>query len=596
MNYDANVFKAKANIKARNLWLIFALLLTANYGSDTSKGIYSGSYFLTFVLLCWIPFFAGQLLLKIKGKSTDWYKYEVAIGYGIFYSFILFTSSSNIAFTYILPVTSLFVLYKDRKFMIYYGIANSIIIVINAIIKYTGGINSPTDIKEFQLQLSCIILCYCCYIMSIRHLNQSDGAMMDSIRSDLARVVATVGHVKTASNSVVDGINVVRELAAENQSSAGAVVEQTNELTANSLILQERTNSSLNMTTDIRMQVQNVAALIQEIVQLTKESGDHAQNSYNDLVNVVATTNTMSELSNEVESVLQDFKKVFTMVKEETGTIENISSQTNLLALNASIEAARAGEAGKGFAVVAEQIRTLSTETKDSSGQIRDALTRLEETSDRMTQAIEQTLELIQLTTEKVTQVNQSVGTITADSNQLGANIQVIDSAMNEVEASNSQLVDNMEQFAHIVDDMTTRINTSGDATNAMLGKYAKTTYNVDTIEAVIEALLTELGNGGFMSAEDLTSGMRAVVTINTDSSEKQYPCTLISQKDSRITFQFENALPVDKAPVSCKVQVTADALIYCWENAEITASAGNNTFVVSTNSHPAIFNSRRCK
>lgn len=88
MNYDENIFKAKANQRARKIWLIFALLLTANYGSDTSKGIRSGPYFLTFVLLCWIPFFAGQILLKVKGMATDYYKYEIAIGYGIFYTFV----------------------------------------------------------------------------------------------------------------------------------------------------------------------------------------------------------------------------------------------------------------------------------------------------------------------------------------------------------------------------------------------------------------------------------------------------------------------------------------------------------------------------
>ena len=112
MNYDENIFKAKANQRARKIWLIFALLLTANYGSDTSKGIRSGPYFLTFVLLCWIPFFAGQILLKVKGMATDYYKYEIAIGYGIFYTFVICTTPSHIAFTYILPVTSLLVLYK----------------------------------------------------------------------------------------------------------------------------------------------------------------------------------------------------------------------------------------------------------------------------------------------------------------------------------------------------------------------------------------------------------------------------------------------------------------------------------------------------
>ena len=43
MNYDANVFKAKANIKARRIWLVFSLLLTANYGTDAANGIYPKS-------------------------------------------------------------------------------------------------------------------------------------------------------------------------------------------------------------------------------------------------------------------------------------------------------------------------------------------------------------------------------------------------------------------------------------------------------------------------------------------------------------------------------------------------------------------------
>ena len=105
----------------------------------------------------------------------------------------------------------------------------------------------------------------------------------------------------------------------------------------------------MDMTTDINAQVQHVAAMIEEMVELTRESGVHAQNSSSDLNSLMETTQLMSTLSSEVDQVLHDFKDEFEMVKEETGTIDNISSQTNLLALNASIEAARAGEAGKGF-------------------------------------------------------------------------------------------------------------------------------------------------------------------------------------------------------------------------------------------------------
>ena len=40
MEYDEKVFKAKANIKVRRIWLVFAILLSANYGSDVANGGY----------------------------------------------------------------------------------------------------------------------------------------------------------------------------------------------------------------------------------------------------------------------------------------------------------------------------------------------------------------------------------------------------------------------------------------------------------------------------------------------------------------------------------------------------------------------------
>lgn len=597
MNYDANVFKAKANRKARNLWFIFAILLSANYGTDTASGIYSRSYFITFLILCWVPFLAGQLLLKIKGTATDWYKYEIAIGYGVFYTFVLCTSSSNIAFTYILPVTSLFVLYKNRRFMIFYGICNSVIVIINAVMKYSNGVNSANDIKEFQLQLSCIVLCYICYVMSIKHLNQSDGAMMDNIRAELQRVVHTVEHVKTASNSIVNGISVVRELAVENQQGADAVVESTNELKAKKGILQEYTLSSLDMTTDINTQVQNVASLITQMVELTKESGKHAKSSYSELESVVQTINNMSQLSNEIEKILQEYQVEFEMVKNETSTIENVSGQTNLLALNASIEAARAGESGKGFAVVADQIRTLSTETKSSSEQIQNALTRLEETSRKMTTSIGKTLELIQFAMSKVTQVNQSVGTITDDSYQLGEHIDVIDSAMSEVKTSNSHLVDNMEQFTHIVEGMTDCIDHSGSTTKVMLSKYAETALNVDNIETVVSALMTELGIGGFMGIEDISTGMKATITIgNHQNGSNNYNAIIIGKRDNGLLLQFENSIPDVKIPFSCKLQVTVGNILYCWNNVEVASTTGrkDNAFFAAIDVRPTIINRRK--
>lgn len=596
MDYNENEFKAKANIKARRIWLVFALLLSANYGSDVSQGGYPSTNYIIFLILCWVPFFAGDLLLRIRGKADDRYRYALVIGYGIFYTFLICTTDSPIAFTYILPVVSLLVLYKDQKFMVGCAIANIASVIVSVIYHLVVlGQNTATDQKNYQLQVACLLLCYIGYIMSIRHLIESDGALTDSIKADLKRVVTTVEQVKTASNTIMDGITVVRELATENKHGSDIVVDGMNKLTDNNDQLQSRTASSQEMTGDINSQVQNVASMINDMVSLTAESGKHAKTSSVDLESLVQTAGTMADLSNEVEHILDAFKAEFETVKQETGTIDSISSQTNLLALNASIEAARAGEAGKGFSVVAEQIRKLSTETKDSSGQISEALSRLDEISEKMTSSIEETLKLIQATLEKVTQTGENVNKITQDSSLLGEHIQTIDSAMKEVESSNRQLVENMEQVSSIVETMTTCISDSDETSKRMLSKYEESASNINNIENVIQELMCELGIGGFMGLDDIHAGMKAKVILPKHLERMEYHGEVRSVAENSISLILSDN-PQLNGSETCKVQVTVDNVLYCWEQAQIQAdtASGSHAYALQLSARPEIKNRRK--
>ncbi len=598
MNYDENVFKEKANRKARRIWIIFAILLSANYGSDVANGLNSPLYYAVFLALCWIPIIAGEILLRVKGWETDMYKYNLVIGYGIFYTFVISTTESPIAFTYILPVTSLLVLYKNRKFMIYCGVVNSIIIIISSVYHVMCGYNSAADMKNYQLELSAIILCYICYVMSIHHLNESDGAMTNSIKADLQRVITTVEKVKTASNSIMSGVSVVREISVENTHSADVVADGMTTLTDNNGRLEDTTSSSVDMTTDISSQVKHVAQMIEQMVVLTAESGEHAKNSSDDLTSLVETTHAMTDLSSEIGKILENFKEEFDRVKLETGKIEEITEQTTLLALNASIEAARAGEAGRGFGVVAQQISSLSTETQSSSGQIEDALIRLQETSDKMTASMEETIKLVQETFKKVSKTGKNVEKINDDSKQIENHIQEIDTAIKEVENSNHQLVENMDNVSQIVKDMTNCISYSNEMSGRMLSKYEESMTNINDIEKVVEALMCELGIGGFMGIEDIQPGMKVQVSILNSENEKDADTLhgeVLEQNGDKVVVKLSKSRDIFK-DTSCMLQITVGNVLYMWKTASIKniKDRSNNTFEITVASRPKIKNRRK--
>ena len=459
-NYNEAFFRAKTNKRASITWVLLLIVACIYYGIKVGTGTLTPGYYAAFAIVGWAVYIVGQALLFIKGMDFKPYKWIVGLGYLAFYSVIAWTALDQISYVFILPLISILILYKDPKFIrTMMWITLFVLISSNAYKGLAKGMMDYMASPECALQLVIVIGCYVCTNMAIKHLVESDGALTQSIKSNLERVVRTVEQVKDASNAVVDGVTVVRELADENRTGANDVMKDMQNLDANNGVLNEKTLSSMEMTKVIDTQVKGVADLMEQVVDLIGASVEHANVSAGELVEVVETTNKMADLSKQVEQILEDFKKEFENVKEETSTIEGITSKTNLLALNASIEAARAGEAGKGFAVVANEIRNLSSGTQASSNSIMEALSHLEETSQKMLESIAETIELIQVNIEKVSNVNVSVTNITQDATSLGENIKVVDSAVKEVESSNRTLTENMNQVGEVMEVMTQSIS-----------------------------------------------------------------------------------------------------------------------------------------
>ena len=557
--------------------------------------------FIIFAILGWGPFIGGVIVMKIKGADFPYYKEICAIGYGVMYTFILCVSKDDLAFVYIFPIITMMIIFKDYKFLMRVGIFNALAVIIAAIIHISQGKNTLLYINNYLVIMSTILLCYAGCIISIKYLTTSDGALTASIKANLERVVKTVGQVKGASNLIVDGVTVVRELADENRQGADCVVKDMEKLSKNNDVLYDRTMSSVDMTTDINTQVQNVAGLINDMVLLTDASVEHADTSKRDLADIVEKTNTIARLSTELEEILNVFNSEFVMVKEETGTIEGITSKTNLLALNASIEAARAGEAGKGFAVVAEQIRELSTGTQSSSSRIMGALGNLEETSQKMTDSITQTLVLIQELLKSMEAVHDSVTRIASDSVQMGNNIQIIDSAMNEVKVSNENLVQNMSQITEVMGTMTDCVSNAGETTKTMLSKYGETAVNVGNIENVVNKLMMELSSGGFMGIQDAEKGMKILCTVeNSSKSKKEINGEVVESDENSVVVRFSDMVTGDinikDKTINYHLQIAVANAVYCWNDVRMVHSRDydDNVYKIIVETNPEVRNRRK--
>lgn len=598
--YDESFFRAKANKRAGITWLALIFIATIYYGIKTKNGEIARGYFIAFTVVGWVTYITGYIVSMIKGKAAKEYKWVLGICYLLFYAVIAWTALDKISYIFILPLLSILILYKDPKFIKMIMWFTLFVLISSNIYKGVAkGMMDFVASEECALQFAIVLCCFACTNMAIRHLVESDGALTGSIESELAQVVQTVEQVKDASNSIVDGVTVVRELADENKQGANNVVKDMGTLAKNNGILNDKTVSSIEMTKVIDTQVKDVSDLMEEFSKLIEKSVEHADLSADELTEVVEITNRMSALSSKIETILETFKKEFENVKQETSTIEGITSQTNLLALNASIEAARAGEAGKGFAVVADQIRSLSSGTQDSSNSIMEALSHLEATSDEMLQSITETVELIQLNIEKVSTVNKSVSDITSDATSLGDNIKVVDSAVKQVENSNETLTANMNQVGEIMQIMTDSINNAEQTTKTMLSKYEASAKSATDIESVVGELMEELGIGGFMNVSDIKSGMKFRMVIEDQTNAKEeYTGEVVDRKDNNVYININNRAAFDdkRRNLKCSFNAVVDNVLYCWNGIAIhNVKAGEKgQFKLTIDTNPQVYNRRK--
>ncbi len=122
-----------------------------------------------------------------------------------------------------------------------------------------------------------------------------------------------------------------------------------------------------------------------------------------------------SNVCNQVQETNEQMKST----DEILTLLRDIASKTNLLGINAAIEAAHAGEHGRGFGVVAQEIRQLSTTTKEQIEEIKNILDKIQESFDEINGKITCNNSVFQEQAASTEEITASVHALNAIANTL---------------------------------------------------------------------------------------------------------------------------------------------------------------------------------
>jgi methyl-accepting chemotaxis protein len=175
----------------------------------------------------------------------------------------------------------------------------------------------------------------------------------------------------------------------------------------------------------------------------------------------------MDEVDGRVRDANQTLEQMVASMRDISGSsekiakiikvIDEISFQTNILALNAAVEAARAGEAGMGFAVVADEVRRLAQRcaqaAKDTAALIEESI----RTSSEGSRKIERMAQSVGSITESAVQVKQIVDELNHSSHEQAQGIELISSALTQLESVTQQAAASAEQSAALSESMSSQ-------------------------------------------------------------------------------------------------------------------------------------------
>ena len=83
---------------------------------QTYAGLHSGLYAVLMVILGIGPVVAEYVCWK-KDPATPAIRHFLAIGFALFYSVALFTSTNNIVFVFVIPMILVISIYNDTKYL-----------------------------------------------------------------------------------------------------------------------------------------------------------------------------------------------------------------------------------------------------------------------------------------------------------------------------------------------------------------------------------------------------------------------------------------------------------------------------------------------
>lgn len=460
---------------------IMNAILAAAYLVELIKGTRSMFSYLLFLALCLLPCILSIITYQNQKDSVH-IRYICSIGFTLLYGYTMFTTTTDLAFCYVIVIFVLLTIYTDMKLSIGLGILALLINVARII--YLAAIKglTPVEITNAEIIIACLVLSCTFTLMSIYKIAQVNEANISKADSDRTQSDELLQLTLKVASAMAENIEVVsqnitqlRDSIATTQTSMEDLTNGTAE-TATTIQLQQQ------QTANIDQQVERVSKITDSLLSYTNETADNITSSKSVMQNLVHQVQISEASSTLVADAMNELKEYADKMQNIVALISNVASQTSLLSLNASIEAARAGEAGRGFSVVATEISALASQTNNATGDINQLIDNVTQSLSSVTASVEELLQSNQLQNDHINSAANYFDLVETNTQNILTGMATLREGVDTVADSNHQIVQSIENVSAVTEEVTA-------SANATLSDCRTNLENVDDITNIMEQL-----------------------------------------------------------------------------------------------------------
>lgn len=186
-------------------WSIVVMILFVTYVIEVFKGERTALYVAAFTLISGVPATFCVWLYR-KNPFSKQLRYYIVLGYFFMYVFAMYSGSTMLVFTYILPLLSMIILYHQPKLIFYTGAATLAINLLFISIRLYNHTITISNSKEVEIQIALLVLCFAgCYVGAVLYdeINRKNDEYVKELDEKSKQIQRmTLQTIETIANTI----------------------------------------------------------------------------------------------------------------------------------------------------------------------------------------------------------------------------------------------------------------------------------------------------------------------------------------------------------------------------------------------------------